>query len=172
MLIKAYIKKHMFHLPTLDNQILEAQVEQALNKKVDKSRISKLYPLTKIEDNENILIEKQHTNIFLLNLLLLVLNHNKKDITAQEYYNDVFITSKLEEETNLILEHLSFDELEKNIMEYVTSSETDEPSEVITEVIEMLDQMIEENEEGSVFKNVEFSLNWLEKAQKELNRRD
>ncbi|MGD6840577.1 hypothetical protein ACQCVL_29605 [Bacillus thuringiensis] len=172
MLIKAYIKKHMFHLPTLDNQILEEQVEQALNKKVDKSRISKLYPLTKIEDNENILIEKQHTNIFLLNLLLLVLNHNKKDITAQEYYNDVFITSKLEEETNLILEYLSFDELEKNIMEYVTSSETDEPSEVITEVIEMLDQMIEENEEGSVFKNVEFSLNWLEKAQKELNRRD
>ncbi|MDA2074316.1 hypothetical protein PDM84_30220 [Bacillus cereus] len=172
MLIKAYIKKHMFHLPTLDNQILEAQVEQALNKKVDKLRISKLYPLTKIEDNENILIEKQHTNIFLLNLLLLVLNHKKKDITVQEYYNDVFITSKLEEETNLILEHLAFDELEKYIMEYVTSSDTDEPSEVITEVTEMLDQMIEENEEGSVFENVEFSLNWLEKAQKELNRRD
>ncbi|HDX9655297.1 TPA: hypothetical protein ROY23_005876 [Bacillus wiedmannii] len=172
MLIKAYIKKHMFHLPTLDNQILETQVEQALNKKIDKSSVSKLYPLTKIEDNENILIEKQRTNIFLLNLLLLVLNRNEKDITVQEYYNDVFITSKLEEETNLILEHLSFDELEKNIMEYVTYSETNEPSEVITEVIEMLDQMVEENEEGSVFENVEFSLNWLEKAQKELNRRD
>ncbi|PFA82759.1 hypothetical protein [Bacillus cereus] len=172
MLIKAYIKKHMFHLPTLDNQILETQVEQALNKKIDKSSVSKLYPLTKIEDNENILIEKQRTNIFLLNLLLLVLNRKEKDITVQEYYNDVFITSKLEEETSLILEHLSFDELEKNVMEYLTSFETDEPSEVITEVIEMLDQMIEENKEGSVFENVEFSLNWLEKAQKELNRRD
>lgn len=172
MLIKAYIKKHMFHLPTLDNQILETQVEQALNKQIDKSSVSKLYPLTKIEDNENILIEKQRTNIFLLNLLLLVLNRKEKDITVQEYYNDVFITSKLEEETSLILEHLSFDELEKNVMEYLTSSETDEPSEVITEVIEMLDQMIEENKEGSVFENVEFSLNWLEKAQKELNRRD
>lgn len=172
MLVKAYIKKHMFHLPTLDNQILETQVEQALNKQIDKSSVSKLYPLTKIEDNENILIEKQRTNIFLLNLLLLVLNRKEKDITVQEYYNDVFITSKLEEETSLILEHLSFDELEKNVMEYLTSSETDEPSEVITEVIEMLDQMIEENKEGSVFENVEFSLNWLEKAQKELNRRD
>lgn len=172
MLIKAYIKKHMFHLPTLDNQILETQVEQALNKKIDKSSVSKLYPLTKIEDNENILIEKQRTNIFLLNLLLLVLNRKEKDITVQEYYNDVFITSKLEEETSLILEHLSFDELEKNVMEYLTSSETDEPSEAITEVFEMLDQMIEENKEGSVFENVEFSLNWLEKAQKELNRRD
>ncbi|PGU51809.1 hypothetical protein [Bacillus cereus] len=172
MLIKAYIKKHMFHLPTLDNQILETQVEQALNKKIDKSSVSKLYPLTKIEDNENILIEKQRTNIFLLNLLLLVLNRKEQDITVQEYYNDVFITSKLEEETSLILEHLSFDELEKNVMEYLTSSETDEPSEVITDVIDMLDQMIEENKEGSVFENVEFSLNWLEKAQKELNRRD
>lgn len=158
----------MFHLPTLDNQILETQVEQALNKKIDKSSVSKLYPLTKIEDNENILIEKQRTNIFLLNLLLIVLNHNEKDITVQEYYNDVFIISKLEEETNLELENLPFDSLEKNIMEYITSSDTDEPSEVI----EMLDQMVKENKEGSAFENVEFSLNWLEKAQKELNRRD
>lgn len=168
MLIKAYIKKHMFHLPTLNNQILETQVEQALNKKVDKSSVSKLYPLTKIEDNENILIEKQRTNIFLLNLLLLVLNHNEKNITVQEHYNDVFIISKLEEETNLELENLPFDNLEKNIMGYLTSSDTDEPSEVI----EMLDQMVKENKEGSAFENVEFSLNWLEKAQKELNRRD
>ena len=127
MLIKAYIKKHMFHLPTLNNQILETQVEQALNKKVDKSSVSKLYPLTKIEDNENILIEKQRTNIFLLNLLLIVLNHNEKNITVQEYYNDVFIISKLEEETNLELENLPFDNLEKNIMGYLTSSDTDEP---------------------------------------------
>ncbi|EJR49991.1 hypothetical protein IIO_06587 [Bacillus cereus VD115] len=168
MLIKAYIKKHMFHLPTLDNQILETQVEQALNKKIDKASVSKLYPLTKIEDNENILIEKQRTNIFLLNLLLLVLNHNEKKITVQEYYNDVFIISKLEEETNLELENLPFDNLEKNIMGYITSSNTDEPSVVI----KMLDQVIKENKEGSALENVEFSLNWLEKAQKELNRRD
>lgn len=168
MLIKAYIKKHMFHLPTKNNQILEAQIEQDLNIKVDKSRISKLYPLTKIEDNENILIEKQHTNIFLLNLLLLVLNQNKKHITTREYYNNTFIISKLEEETNLKLGSRPFDNLERNVMEYLTASDTNEPSEVI----EMLDQMIKTNEEGSAFENVEFSLDWLEKAQKELNRRD
>lgn len=168
MLIKAYIKKHMFHLPTKNNQILEAQIEQDLNIKVDKSRISKLYPLTKIEDNENILIEKQHTNIFLLNLLLLVLNRNKKHITTREYYNNTFIISKLEEETNLKLGSRPFDNLERNVMEYLTASDTNEPSEVI----EMLDQMIKTNEEGSAFENVEFSLGWLEKAQKELNRRD
>ncbi|MED0983082.1 hypothetical protein P4T48_27355 [Bacillus paramycoides] len=170
MLIKAYIKKHMFHLPTLNNQILEAQVEQDLNIKVDKSQVFKLYPLTKIEDNENILIEKQRTNIFLLNLLLLVLNHKKKEITVQEYYNNGFIISKLEEETNFKLENVPFDSLEKNIMEYLNSSDTEDPSEVIV----MLDQMIKANEskKASVFENVEFSLNWLNKAQKELNRRD
>lgn len=170
MLIKAYIKKHMFHLPTLNNQILEAQVEQDLNIKVDKSQVFKLYPLTKIEDNENILIEKQRTNIFLLNLLLMVLNHNKKDITVQEHYNNGFIISKLEKETNLKLENVPFDDLEKNIMKYLNSSDAEKPSEVI----ETLDQMIETNESKkvSVFENVEFSLNWLNKAQKELNRRD
>lgn len=170
MLIKAYIKKHMFHLPTKNNQILEAQVEQDLNIKVDKSQIFKLYPLTKIEDNENILIEKQRTNIFLLNLLLLVLNHNEKDITVQAHYNNGFIISKLEEETNLKLENIPFDDLEKKIMEYLTSSDTEEPPGVR----EMLDQMKKTNEgkKASVFENVEFSLNWLNKAQKELNRRD
>ncbi|PGC41173.1 hypothetical protein [Bacillus pseudomycoides] len=170
MLIKAYIKKHMFHLPTKNNQILVAQVEQDLNIKVDKSQIFKLYPLTKIEDNENILIEKQRTNIFLLNLLLLVLNHNEKDITVQAHYNNGFITSKLEEETNLKLENIPFDDLEQKIMEYLTSSDTEEPSEVI----EMLDQMKKTNEskKDSVFEKVEFSLDWLNKAQKELNRRD
>ncbi|MEW5208049.1 hypothetical protein, partial [Bacillus cereus] len=120
--------------------------------------------------NENILIKKQHTNIFLLNLLLLVLNHNKKNIAVQEYYNNECIISKLEEETNLELKNIPFDNLEKNIMAYLTSSNLDEPSEVI----DMLDQMIKanENKEDSALENVEFSLDWLEKAQKELNRRD
>ncbi|MEH7153914.1 hypothetical protein V7095_26780 [Bacillus thuringiensis] len=161
MLIKAYIKKHMFHLPTLDNQILETQVEQELNIKVDKSQIFKLYPLTKIEDNENIVVEKQRTNIFLLNLLLIVLNHNKKGIIAQEYYNNEFIILKLEKETNLKLENIPFDNLEKAIMEYVTPScNKDNMSESNDKT---------ESENDSIFENVEFSLNWLSKAQKELN---
>ncbi|HDR5271887.1 hypothetical protein P4V88_15725 [Bacillus thuringiensis] len=161
MLIKAYIKKHMFHLPTLDNQILETQVEQELNIKVDKSQIFKLYPLTKIEDNENIVVEKQRTNIFLLNLLLIVLNHNKKGIIAQEYYNNEFIILKLEKETNLKLENIPFDNLEKAIMEYV------KPSCNKDNMSESNDKT--ESENDSIFENVEFSLNWLSKAQKELN---
>jgi chlorite dismutase len=78
VLIKAYIKKHMFHLPTQNNEQLETQVEKELHIEVDQSQFFKVYPLTKIEDNENILVENQRTNIFLLNLLLIVLKHNKK----------------------------------------------------------------------------------------------
>ncbi|PFY44438.1 hypothetical protein [Bacillus toyonensis] len=165
MLIKAYIKKHLFHLPTLDNQKLETQVEQELNIKVVKSQIFKLYPLTKIEDNENILVEKQRTNIFLLNLLLLVLNHNKKGIIAQEYYNNEFIISKLEKETNLKLENIPFEDLEKDIMEYVNSSR--DKDNMSKSKVESNDKT--ESKNDSIFENVEFSLNWLSKAQKELN---
>ncbi|MFB5553149.1 hypothetical protein ACE41B_29535 [Bacillus cereus] len=161
MLIKAYIKKHMFHLPTQNNEQLETQVEQELKIKVDKSQIFKLYPLTKIEGNKNILIEKQRTNIFLLNLLLLVLNHNKKGMIAQEYYNNEFIISKLEKETNLKLENIPFDDLEKEIMEYLNPSCDKENMSKSNDKPKI--------EEDSIFENVEFSLNWLSKAQKKLN---
>ncbi|WP_186321006.1 hypothetical protein [Bacillus mycoides] len=45
MLIKAYIKKHMFHLPTQNNEQLETQVEQELHIEVDQSQFFKVYPL-------------------------------------------------------------------------------------------------------------------------------
>lgn len=159
MLIKAYINKHMFHLPMEENELLN-QVELALNKKVDKPNIAKLNPLTKIEDNENILIEKQHTNIFLLNLLLMVLNHNEKNLTDQEYYNDSFIISRLEEETELSLEALPLEGVEKEVSNYLNST-SDMPK---TET--------ENEEKNSYLQNVQFSVSWLKGAQKELNRRE
>lgn len=159
MLIKAYIKKHMFHLPMEERELLN-QVELALNKKVDKSNVAKLNPLTKIEDNENILIEKQHTNIFLLNLLLMVLNHNKKDITDQEYYNDSFIISRLEEETELSLKALPLEGVEKEVSNYLNPTSAKLQTETKNE------------ENNSYLENVQFSVNWLKGAQKEINRRE
>lgn len=166
MLIKAYIKNHMFHLPMKQIALLE-QVEHALNKKVDKSTIAKLNPVTKIEDNENILIEQQHTNIFLLNLLLLVLNHNKKDITEQAYYNNSFIISRLEEETGLNLK-LTYEGIEKEVGNYLTPTPDIPQAEINNE-----DEVEEEEEEkkNSYLDNVEFSLNWLKKAHEQLNKR-
>lgn len=159
MLIKAYIKKHMFHLPMEESELLN-QVELALNKNVDKSNVAKLNPLTKIEDNENILIEKQHTNIFLLNLLLMVLNHNKKDITEQEYYNDSFIISRLEEETELSLKALPLEGVEKEVSNYLNPTSDKPQTETKNE------------EKNSYLENVQFSIHWLKGAQKEINRRE
>lgn len=159
MLIKAYIKKHMFHLPMEESELLN-QVELALNKNVDKSSVAKLNPLTKIEDNENILIEKQHTNIFLLNLLLMVLNHNKQDITDQEYYNDSFIISRLEEETDLSLKALPLEGVEKEVSNYLNPTSDKPQTETKNE------------EKNSYLENVQFSVNWLKGAQKEISRRE
>ena len=168
MLIKAYIKKHMFHLPMKQEALLE-QVEQALDKKVDKSSVAKLNPLTKIEDSDYILIEKQHTNIFLLNLLLLVLNHNEKDITNPEYYNDTFIISKLEEETQLSLKSLPYEGVEKEVNNYLNPI-FDKPQTNMKAQIETKDKV---GTEGlSYLKNIQFSVEWLKGAQKELNRRE
>lgn len=61
----------MFHLPTQNNEQLETQVEKELHIEVDQSQFFKVYPLTKIEDNENILVENQRTNIFYSTCYLL-----------------------------------------------------------------------------------------------------
>ncbi|MFJ7954298.1 hypothetical protein ACIQZG_22610 [Lysinibacillus sp. NPDC096418] len=139
------------------------QVETALNKKVDKSNIAKLNPLTKIEDNDNILVEKQHTNIFLLNFLLLVLNHNSKEITEQEYYNDSFIISKLEEETKLNLKILPFEAVEIEIRNYLYPN---------TDKSQIVSESTEKKETHSYFENIQFSVSWLKGAKKELDRRE
>ncbi|PEQ04855.1 hypothetical protein [Bacillus toyonensis] len=146
MFIKGYIREHLFQLPTKDNAILEGRIEKKINEAInDRSEMGKVYPLTKIEGNENIVIEKQKTSIFLLNLLLSVLQHKDKAITVKENYDDTFIISQLEKETSLKLQDMSFSDLEKKVMEYLTPSIP------------------------SILENVEFNLAWVEKAHKESN---
>jgi len=153
----------------MKQEALLEQVEQELNKSIDKSNISKLYPLTKIEDNDNILVEKQHTNIFLLNLFLLVLNHNGLDVTKQGYFNDTFIISELEKKTKLNLKSLPFEGLEKEVNNYLNPG-----SDILQGDTTEIEVKIEENTEEikSCFENIQFSINWLKEAQKELNRRE
>ena len=158
MLIKAYLRRHMFHLPMKENELLN-QVEKELNKPVNKSVFGKIYPVTKIEDNENILIEGQKTNIFLLNLLLLVLNHNETDITEPGYYNGTNIISRLEEETKLNLKG-PFEEVEKEVGNYLNP--TSYTPQIETE-------KKEEKEKNPYLKNVEFRVGWLKGAQKEVD---
>lgn len=168
MLIKAYIKNHMFHLPMEQEALLE-QVEQALQRNIDKTTVSKLYPLTKIEDNENILVEKQHTNIFLLNLLLLVLNSKGIEIAVQEYFNDPFIVSELENVTRLNFKSLPYEGIEKEVINYLNP----DSEEQIVDIPQIEVEEIQNDEENrTCFDNIQFNVNWLKEAQKELNRRE
>ena len=158
MLIKAYIKREMFRLP-MDQNELQNQVEEAF-KKIEKSNAGKIFPLTKIEENENILVEKQRTNIFLLNLLLLVLNHNKSGFTDEFNCNEENITSRLEEETGLDLKSITFDGVEKEVINFLN------PPTAPTTKNEV------EKEGFAYLKNVQFSVDWLKGAQKELEQKN
>lgn len=173
MIVKVYIKRHLFHLPVLKSDGLLERVEEALGKEnINKENFEKLYPLTKIEENENILVEKQNTNIFLLNLLLLVLNHKEKEITEQEYYNKDLIISKLEEETNLDLQGLPFEVLEKKIEKYLYSIETEGGTEIkVSSGLHDGPEVSEKVKEYSYLENVTFSIEWLKGAQHELEHR-
>lgn len=175
MIVKAYIKRHLFHLPISEMDVLLDRVEEALGKEnINKENFEKLYPLTKIEENENILVEKQNTNIFLLNLLLLVLNHKEKEITEQEYYNKDLMISKLEEETHLELQGLPFEALEKEIDEYLhpISEKTETAAETQVDTGSQDEPETGEKEkEYSYLENVTFSVEWLKGAQQELDHR-
>ncbi|WP_186672950.1 hypothetical protein [Sporosarcina sp. BP05] len=170
MLVKVYIKKYMFHLPMKDSE-LHNQVQEKLKKEVDKSSIYKLYPLTKIEDdNGNILIEKQHTNIFLLNFLLLVLNHNEKEIEKQEHYSNNVIIGKLEKEIKSDLKALTFEAIEKEVSNYLNPT-LDKPQIEAVEP-EKETEVEKVKEESSHLENVRFSVGWLRGAQKEIDGRE
>lgn len=173
MIVKAYIKSHLFHLPITKSEDLLERVEKALGKEdINKENFEKLYPLTKIEGNDNILVKKQNTNIFLLNLLLLVLNHKDKEITEQEYYNKDLMISKLEEETNLELQGQPFQALEKEIDKYLYPIPEELGTEVEIPGASELQNQLEagwEEKEYSYLENVTFSIGWLKGAQQELD---
>ena len=174
MIVKAYIKRHLFHLPITESSDLLERVEEALGKEnINKENFEKLYPLTKIEENDNILVEKQNTNIFLLNLLLLVLNHKEKEITEQEYFNKDLMISKLEEETHLELQGLPFDVLEKEIDNFFhpISETTETAAETQIETGSQDEPEEEKEQEFSYLENVTFSVDWLKGAQQELDHK-
>lgn len=175
MIVKVYIKRHLFHLPTTKLNDLLEQVEEALGKgNINKENFEKLYPLTKIEENDNILVEKQNTNIFLLNLLLLVLNHKEKEITEPEYFNKDLMISKLEENTHLELQGIPFDVLEKEIDKFLyrISEKAETDSETQIDVCTKDEPEIEGKEQKySYLENVTFNVDWLKGAQQELDHK-
>lgn len=162
MLIKAYIKRSMFHLPML-TQDLENQLKEKLNKtEIDKDTFFKTNALTKVEDSDEILVKGQHTNIFYLNLLLQLTN--KKELDLEEgYYNDNFIIEKIQEIINVDIKGLPYAQVEEKVFGFLEPKPSTNEEE-------------KENAEKGVEaeptkENVEFNLSFLKKLHNSLKRK-
>lgn len=157
-MIKAYIKAQMFHLP-LEQTELKKQVTERVydGEEVKFSLIGKMNPVSKVEGNNNIKIEKQKTNIFLLNLLLLVYKKQNCAITEEIPCNDMTIIEKLKELTKLEIPSL-FEEIEKSILDFLNDNETTSDNE--TEQCEIKKDDYE----------VKFTLEWVKSTHSKLQR--
>lgn len=159
MILKVYIKNHMFQLPRSQDDLTELIKERLYeNKKLVKSAITKLYPISDI-DNKNIFIQK-NTNIFLLNLYLLILQKkNKLEFTEQTTIDNKIIYEKIYEETKLDVSSVPIEEAEKMILQHLEQNEIEHNQDT--------------EDTSDPFQNIEFSTSWLKKAHCELqNRRE
>lgn len=126
MILKVYIKKHLFHLPRKQDDLTSLVKEKLYKrKKLIKSGITKLYRISEIESN-NIKFDK-NVNIFLVNLYLLTIDNEKNPTT----HDDVEITLSdeniLTALSNIIGEKLidlSIEEVEFKINNYLNGVET------------------------------------------------
>lgn len=107
----------------------------------------------KVSDNEFIKPVKNKTNIFFLNLLLLVANYKNIEIPDNEYSNDV-IVSWLEEVTNLDLKENKLELIENKIYSFMIKNEN---KQVRTT----------ENQAEKLESNF-FSLEWVKNKDKEI----
>lgn len=162
MILKVYIKSHMFQLPRKQDDLTELIKERLYkNKKLVKSAITKLYPISEV-DNENIII-KRNTNIFLLNLYLLVLQEKEElAFTEKTILDNETLFQKLKEKTNLDVSNVSIEEAEKIILNYLYPNENQTTHDTITE---------DTKDTDDTFQNIEFSMSWIKKAHYELQKR-
>lgn len=173
MLIKVYLKSEMFHLPIAHDELVQQVTEKLYTKKkLVNSAIGKQYPIIKIEGNENIIIDKQRTNIFLLNFLLLVMYEHDKEIEEEKHYSDSFIVECLEELTQLNLSK-GYEDLEQKILDYLANKSSNHEQETLTFSDMMNDEEGNRYSEDTsdtedTFKNVKFSMDWVKQAHKKL----
>ncbi len=165
MIYKAYIGKQMFLLPMKENKLF-AKVPRINSKyAVNKESYHRRFEVSMVE-NENIIVEKQYTNIFLLNLLLHVLNVQDKVVEEKQNFNNTHIIAELEKLIDKSLAGKPYAEIESLVREYVemrkktikagkSSSNTEE-------------KIVPEEKEVYEPNQVEFNMDWLRERHKEL----
>jgi len=152
-----YIGTDKFHLPVNDNKELQLQIESKLSKKISNRGIfHMLKGVDRIEENDFIRPVKNKTNIFFLNLMLLIAQNRDIEIPENDYDNDVII-SWLEEATQLDLKGKNLELIENKVYSLIIKNEG---------FIESKPE-IPENQESKVESNF-FSLDWIKSKNKEI----
>jgi hypothetical protein len=155
MILNVYLGKIMIHLPMKESALLD-KVQSLFPKYVIRQESAhKIQPITGA-DSELIIVDKQKTNIFYLNLLLLVLNRKKVTISEKGYYNNEFITDYLSKEIGKDLKGKTYSNVFDLVFDYLTEAKSEKKS----------------SPKDFKLDQVEFSMKWLKKAQKELIQRD
>lgn len=160
MILKVYIRTQMFQLPRKQDDLTNLVSERLYQtKKLVKSAITKMYSIDKVE-NENVFIERK-TNIFLLNLYLLVLQEKGElAFTEKTTLNNEILLKGIEEKTNLNVSSASVEETEKLVLNYLYPIEHEKPERDTKDT--------EETKE--IFKNIEYSIDWIKKAHNHLKK--
>lgn len=179
MILKVYLGKFMFHLPMREQALLNKMEKLSPKYAINKESFHKLFPISDLEGNSNVIVKKQKTNIFYLNLLIRLHNIEGEEISKQNYYNNEFILTELERLLNTDLKKIPYEEILNRVSSLVkekNKSIVDDPV-VEPEIIEKKKIAKEHLSVGHLsepfsLENVEFNLDWLAKAEDEIKRKE
>ncbi|MGG5373475.1 hypothetical protein [Enterococcus sp. AZ196] len=180
MILKVYLGKFMFHLPMREQALLNKMQKLSPKYAVNKESFHKLFPISDLEGNENIIVVKQKTNIFYLNLLIKILNVTGEEISEPKYYNNEFILSELERLLQTDLKKIPFEEISNRISNLILNDSKTGKSDQIIELEEKESEEhlsashLSDNRLSAQFslENVEFNLGWIAKAEEEIKRKE
>lgn len=159
MRIDAYIKAEKFVLPIKHEELKKQVQEQVLRKMTLKpSTIEKIHPVIKIDRNDNLIVAKQKTNIFLLNFLLSVAEKKSIELEEELLCNNESIITKLREMTKLELSS-TFEKLETEITNFL-QGKTNTPQETESEKEEISKKEVSSTSN----KDVQFNMSWVKQT--------
>lgn len=170
-LYKVYVKNEIFLLPIQIEKIMSAVQESfTVN---DLNNFQKMYSIKKITDTEDnevdtFAIEKKcDLNLFLINDLLLVLDNKNEDLKPVISDNETLI-ALLEKMLEKNLEGLSHKEVHKEVELFLQGQDSttlkNDSEEETTSIVQ--------EKEIDLLSNVEFNLDWLKNAQKQLRKKE
>lgn len=166
--------KKEFLLPMKHDKLFEEIRKEKPKHASKKDIFHKTYPIKSIKDSkgkeiENIVLDKQFLSIYLFNLFLLVKRKTKQFELKEGVYSEAFILEEIEQVIGKEIKHLPFEEQESTVLSFLQGNKKDEPKKA-EEPKDSKENQTEEKTE-SVLDKVEFSMDWVRKADAEIKRK-